>query len=71
MAKRVMPYPNLELEMVRTRITREDVAHALGKSYQTVHAKMVGDIGFTLDEAFAVKNLLKTEMSLEELFKKA
>lgn len=70
MARRTIPYPNLELEMTRTHTTREDIANKLQKSYQTVHSKIVGDTDWTLPEAKDVKQLLGSKMSLDELFEK-
>lgn len=63
-------YPNVRAEFARLGLTLEDVSKALGVSIGTVSIKLRKG-GFTLDEAKAIKSLIGTDMSIEELFEEA
>jgi len=63
-------YSNLEAEMVRHGLTRKDLAAALGVRYATIVDKLKGRYGFTLNEAFEIKNKFFPKLSLEYLFTK-
>ena len=61
-------YKRLESEMVLHNVTRKDLADAIGVQYNTILLKLRGVYGFTLDEAFKIKEFLKTDLPLDELF---
>lgn len=69
MATRKSPYSNLLGEMAKANVSREDIAKALGKTYQTIHSKIVGDTDFTLKEMVKIQRLLDTDLTLDVLFK--
>lgn len=69
-------YPNVRAEMVRRNLTQKDVVNELQKRgftmvVPTFSAKLNKKYEFTFAEAVAIKKILGTEMSLEELFKEA
>lgn len=63
-------YKNLEAEIVRHDISKEDIAHTINKSYQTIMLKLSGKYSFTLDEALDIRNSYFPEFSLDYLFQK-
>lgn len=63
-------YPNLRAEMARRQITGNQIAEKLGIWSSTFSAKASGKSAFTLDEAMVIKDILRTDISLEELFQK-
>ena len=63
-------YPNLRAEMARHKITLTQLADVLGVRAATMSAKNNGQSPFSLDECFAIKKALNTDLSLEELFEK-
>lgn len=64
-------YPNLRAEITRRNIKMADVAEAVGLSETHFSLKMTGKYGFTLKEAFAIKQFLKTKLSIDELFQES
>lgn len=65
-----MAYLNLKAEMVRRRIIAEDIARAIGKSHRTAHDKINGISDFSIIEAFATRDKLFPDLSIEYLFAK-
>lgn len=63
-------YPNLRAELARRRITFSHLASMIGVTVGTMSQKNGGKASFTLDEAIAIKNVLETDMPLEELFQR-
>ncbi|ABR47064.1 phage protein [Alkaliphilus metalliredigens QYMF] len=61
-------YRNLEAEMVREGISRKDLAELLEVRYATIIDKLKGKFGFTLDEAFKIRNSFFSDLSFEYLF---
>lgn len=61
-------YKNLEAEMVRSDITSETIANTIGRSYNTVRARLNGKIPFTLDEAMLIKKKLFPDCPMDYLF---
>lgn len=59
---------NLEGEMVAKKVSREDLCKVLGLSYQSVLSKVTGLTEFKCSEMFAIKDALKTDKTLDELF---
>lgn len=64
-------YPNLRAEIVRRGLFMADVAKELGCTESTFSLKMTGKLGFTLKEAFAIKKMLNTDLSIDVLFQAA
>lgn len=59
---------NLEGEMVKHEVTREDLCALLHITYQALHSKITGRTEFKCDEMFAIQRRLQTEKTLDELF---
>jgi hypothetical protein len=54
--------------MLKSRISRRDLAKKLTVSYQTLTNKLNRTTQFTRDEMYSIKQILNTDVSLEELF---
>lgn len=63
-------YKNLQAEIVRNNVSKENLAQAIGKSYQTIMLKLSGKYPFTLDEAFEIRSRYFPNYSIDYLFKK-
>lgn len=63
-------FPNLEAEMTRRRVSREDIAKLTKKNYATVCLKLTGKAPFTLNEAKLIKDKFFSDCDLEELFER-
>lgn len=63
-------YPNLKNEMVKRKMTQNDLAESIGCTRATMSLKLSGKAPITLDEAFSIKKAVKTRMSLDVLFAK-
>lgn len=61
-------YPNLEAELKRRNIKRQEFANLLGVGITTISEKMQGKSEFTLAAAFKIKKILGVDMPIEELF---
>ena len=61
-------YPNLSAELVRRRLTQNDIAKLLGISISTMSCKMNGKSVFTLDEAKKIYDFLNPNVEFVELF---
>lgn len=59
---------NLEAEMKRRRISRSDIAHALGLSYRTIHSRFNGESEWGYSECVKVRNTYFPDMELSYLF---
>ena len=59
---------NLEGEMVAKHVSREDLCKVLGVSYQTILAKITGNVEFKCREMYAIKEALHSNKTLDELF---
>jgi len=59
---------NLEAEMKRHEVSREDLAKALDISLVSVQKKITGVVEFKCDEMFKAKKCIGTDVSLDELF---
>lgn len=69
-------YPNVRAEMARKNLTQSDVVNELRKRgfsmvVPTFSAKMNKKFNFTFKEAVAIKEILGTDLPLEELFEEA
>jgi hypothetical protein len=62
-------FPNIRAEMARNKIILIDISVVLGKSIGTVSRMLNGEAPISLDEAKAIKTIIKSDLPLEELFK--
>lgn len=75
--KRNIRYPNLEVMLVKTHISRDDLSFYIGLNKSTLSAKMTGKRDFKLSEALLIQELIRMraekdndrDISIEELFK--
>lgn len=76
--KRNIRYPNLEVMLVKTHISRDDLSFYTGLNKSTLSAKMTGKSDFKLSEALQIQELIRMRIpvedndsntSIEELFK--
>lgn len=63
-------YKKIEAEIILLSLSKKEVANKLGIAYNTLLAKLRGESSFTLDEAFALKKVLNSNMDIEILFEK-
>ena len=63
-------FKNLEAEMVRNNISRQDIANLLNLSYNTIGCKMSGKNKFLYDEAIRIRNAFFPDLSVEFIFEK-
>nr|DAU71482.1 MAG TPA: SOS-response transcriptional repressor [Caudoviricetes sp.] len=61
-------YPNLDREIKSLGISKKQVAESVKIRYQTFIVKCNGKNEFTFDEVLNIKNVLGTDMPLEQLF---
>ena len=59
---------NLEAEMKRKKITRNDVASLLGLSYRTIHSRFNGESEWGYAECVKIRDEFFTGMELDYLF---
>lgn len=64
-------YKKIELIMFTQKLSKAKLAKSLGISYNTFLLKLKGKYKFSLDEAVALKDILHTELTVEELFSTA
>ena len=64
-------YKNLELEIFVSGIPKKEIAEKLGITYPTFLLKLSGKSYFTLDEAKKLKEILKSDKTIEVLFETA
>jgi DNA-binding Xre family transcriptional regulator len=67
--KRGTSYPNLDAEMARRRIDRQDLAEATGIAYKSISQRLNGTIDFSVTEAKKIQDLFDGEFTIEYLFK--
>lgn len=65
-----MKYRALEAEMLKKNIKRKDLAKLLRISYGTMNNKLNCIRPFNDGEMFEIKKILKTDLYLDDLFKK-
>ena len=61
-------YPNLDAELEKRFITYRGLARLLNVSEHTICNRMLGNSKFSLELKFAIKEILQTDLSIEELF---
>lgn len=64
-------FPNLDVEMKLNRYTVRSLSIAAGIQYMTLYNKVKTGKNLTIDEAFKIKEILGTDLTVEELFQKA
>lgn len=62
-------YRNAKAEMTRAGMTLKDVAEQMNKTIGTVSNWLNGKFSMSFRDAVEFKRVIKSEMSLEELFK--
>ena len=62
-------FPNLEAEMARKGVLRIDLAKLLGRTNGVITSRMDGTSEWLFWEIVKIKEFLKTDLSLDELFK--
>lgn len=62
-------YKELETQIAYRGISKKEIAAAINMKYNTFLSKMRGKSKFTLDEAVCIKEYLKEDIAIEELFK--
>lgn len=63
-------YPNVRAELARKDMTILDLSNETNIRYMTLCNKLNGKSEITVSEAKAIKNALKCEMPIDELFEK-
>jgi hypothetical protein len=63
-------YRNAKAELVRAGLILADVVDALGGTIATWSNKLNGKAPITVDEARRFKKLVKSDLPIEELFKR-
>ena len=61
-------YKNLEAEIVRHNISKNDIAKVIGKNYITLTLKLRGKSSFLYEEAVKIQETFFPEYDLKELF---
>ena len=61
-------YQNLEAELARQNMTKKALAIKMGRTPTTICLKLNGKANLTLRECLEIKKILRTTMSIEELF---
>jgi len=63
-------YKKLEARLVLIGMTKKKLAEKLGITYNTLLLKLRGENCFTLDEALAIRKIIKADETIEDLFTK-
>lgn len=63
-------FQNLQAEMARRNLTGRALAKMIGVTELTLYNKLNGQREFKLKEMEAIKSILKTDASMEYLFKR-
>jgi hypothetical protein len=61
-------YRRLEAELILNGIQKKELALRIRMPYTTLSDKLRNRTAFTLDEAQAIKDAIKTDLSIETLF---
>ncbi len=69
-------YRKLKAEMVIANMTQKDLCQRMNEAgveigFSTLSQKMNGKYDFTLPEAFAIQDVLNSQLTLRELFERA
>jgi predicted transcriptional regulator len=63
-------YPNLEAEIARYKISKEEIAESIGINYKTFINKLNGKYPIKLHEAEKIRNEFFPDLDLDYLFAK-
>ena len=61
-------YPNVRAEFARKKLTLEAVSEQMGITIGTLSAKLRGLYPLTLNEAKKIKEIIGTNMTIDDLF---
>lgn len=61
-------YNKIESLIIERQTSKKEIATQLNISYNTLLLKLKNKSHFTYDEAKQIKNILKTTLTIEELF---
>ena len=61
-------FHNLEIEMVRAKITQNQLAGIVGVTPSTLSLKLTGKSNLSLEECLIIRKALQTELSIDYLF---
>lgn len=64
--KRVIYYPNLEIELTRLGITKSELAKVINTELCTLYNKLSGKTDFKLSEAFGIQVYLSAKDGLDD-----
>ena len=62
-------FPNLDKEMTDLKMTRKSLAAELGMTPTTLSLKLNGKTDISLSECIQIKEIIKSEKSVDYLFK--
>lgn len=62
-------YRQLEVKIAYRGISKKQMAEGINMNYSTLLSKMCGKSKFTLDEAVKIRDYLKEDSTIEELFR--
>lgn len=62
-------YLNLEVEILKHKIKKEEIAKVIDKTLNTLRQKTMGTSNFTYDEAVKIQETFFENYDLKELFK--
>ena len=63
-------FNKIEMEIFVKHLSKKKIAEALGITYNTLLLKLSGKATFTLDEAMKLKEVLQSDLPIEELFER-
>ena len=63
-------YPRIDQLMRKNKMSRTDLSVASGLCMNAIYNKLHGTYEWKLSEAIAIKQALKTDLPLEELFER-
>lgn len=63
-------YANLEAEIARRRIPKEEIAKSIGKTYATFTTKLNGKSSFLYEEALTIQENFFPSMDIKYLFRR-
>ncbi len=61
-------FHNLDVELVKARMTRSELAKSIGVTPTTLSLKLNGKSSISLKECIDIKKILRSELTIEDLF---
>lgn len=68
--RRSLMYSNVKAELARKNLSLVDLSNMTGIRYNTLVLKINGHYPLTLDEAKKIKEALKVDLTIDELFER-